>query len=423
MLLQFSFKNYLSFRDEAILDLTATKITEYSNRIFTTGYEKVLPVAIIYGANASGKSNVYEAFRYMHYYVQESFSFGGDTDSGPRSVYRKRTPFCLDKNSKDKESSFEVYFTDPTDNSGKSFNYGFCLDAHGVSEEWLNKKSKTSREYSRIFYRRRDENILDLCGLPAKTKSNIEIALEDEVLIVSLGAKLKIDKLKAVRDWFQMNEFTNFGDPVEDFFLHQKLPRGFVEDAVVQENVAKFISTFDKQIKGFHIEEVPGAKDDEKKYYHVDTIHKKADSDNEATIPLQNESAGTLKMFALYPDMHAVLEKGSVLFVDELNARLHPLLVRNILLAFLDPQINSKKAQLIFTTHDTWQLANDSLRRDEIWFTEKDEDGASSLYSLAEYYAEDGSKIRKDESYEKNYLLGKYGAIPNLSSMNVIMEE
>lgn len=128
-------------------------------------------------------------------------------------------------------------------------------------------------------------------------------------------------------------------------------------------------------------------------------------------------------MFALYPELHEVLQNGGVYFIDELNARLHPLLVRNFVLTFLNPEINTTHAQLVFTTHDTWQLSNQLLRRDEIWFTEKDEQGISTLYSLADFVDEDGARIRKDESYEKNYLLGKYGAIPSLKSIDIFKEE
>lgn len=128
-------------------------------------------------------------------------------------------------------------------------------------------------------------------------------------------------------------------------------------------------------------------------------------------------------MFALYPELHEVLQNGGVYFIDELNARLHPLLVRNFVLTFLNPEINTTHAQLIFTTHDTWQLSNQLLRRDEIWFTEKDEQGLSTLYSLADFVDEDGARIRKDESYKKNYLLGKYDAIPSLKSIDIFKEE
>lgn len=128
-------------------------------------------------------------------------------------------------------------------------------------------------------------------------------------------------------------------------------------------------------------------------------------------------------MFALYPDLERVLNSGGVFFVDELNARLHPLLVRNIILTFLNPETNRNHAQLIFTTHDTWQLSNQLLRRDEIWFTEKDDAGVSTLYSLADFVDETGARIRKDESYEKNYLLGKYGADPSLKTIQFLEEE
>jgi len=128
-------------------------------------------------------------------------------------------------------------------------------------------------------------------------------------------------------------------------------------------------------------------------------------------------------MFALYPLLQAVLRAGGVLFVDELNARLHPLLVRTFTITFLNPEINPRHAQLVFTTHDSWQLNSNILRWDEVWFTEKSEIGLSTLYSLADFVDEDGSKIRKDENYEKNYLLGKYGAIPTLKYFDFFKEE
>ena len=146
-------------------------------------------------------------------------------------------------------------------------------------------------------------------------------------------------------------------------------------------------------------------------------------SNKTATIPLQNESSGTLKMFALYPMLQDVLEVGGVFFIDELNARLHPLLVRAFMITFLNPEINKNHAQLVFTSHDSWQLNGSGMRRDEIWFTEKDSDGVSTLYSLSDFVDEDGIKIRKDENFEKNYLLGKYGAIPTLKCFDILEEE
>ena len=420
MLIQFSFKNYKSFREEVTLDLSATKITEFSERVVTAGGEKILPVAAIYGANASGKSNIYSALAYMSEYVADSFKYGGEEKKFERY---KPTPFLFDSTSADADSTFEVYFTIPEDKNERTYNYGFCVDKEGVTEEWFNSKAKSARKFSRVFYRNRNEEELDLSGLPKNSRENIKIALEKQVLVASLGAKLKISKCKIIRDWFLMNEFADFGDPFTNIFMSHRLPGGFVNDKRIQKKVIEFFSSFDEQIKDFKVEKVPGEGEVQEDQYTIKALHKKIDSDEMAEIPLGAESAGTLKMFALYPELQQVLEHGSVFFIDELNARLHPLLVRNFLLTFLNPEINVNHAQLVFTTHDTWQLSNQLLRRDEIWFVEKDGRGVSTLYSLADFVDEDGSHIRKDESYEKNYMIGKYGAIPTLKSMDIFKKE
>lgn len=420
MLIQFSFKNYKSFREEVTLDLSATKITEFSERVVTAGGEKILPVAAIYGANASGKSNIYSALAYMSEYVADSFKYGGEEKKFERY---KPTPFLFDSTSADADSTFEVYFTIPEDKNERTYNYGFCVDKEGVTEEWFNSKAKSARKFGRVFYRNRNEEELDLSGLPKNSRENIKIALEKQVLVASLGAKLKISKCKIIRDWFLMNEFADFGDPFTNIFMSHRLPGGFVNDKRIQKKVIEFFSSFDEQIKDFKVEKVPSEGEAQEDQYTIKALHKKIDSDEMAEIPLGAESAGTLKMFALYPELQEVLEHGSVFFIDELNARLHPLLVRNFLLTFLNPEINVNHAQLVFTTHDTWQLSNQLLRRDEIWFVEKDGRGVSTLYSLADFVDEDGSHIRKDESYEKNYMIGKYGAIPTLKSMDIFKKE
>lgn len=418
MLIQFNFKNFNSFRDEAILDLSAAKMTEFSERVISVGGEKILPVAAVYGANASGKSNVYAAFEYMTDYVVNSFKYGDEVKNFDEI---RPTPFLFDKESAQADTSFEVYFTVPGDKTEKSYNYGFCVGQKGITEEWLNYKAKTARKYKSIFYR--DENTLDLSGIPKASRENITIALEKQVLIVSLGAKLRVAKCKLVRDWFLNNEFADFGNVITNFFMSRVLPEGFVDDEKVQEKVVKFFASFDETIKGFEVTRLPQQDDSKDEYFHIDALHKMIGSNELAKIPLQDESAGTLKMFALYPELQEVLNHGGVFFIDELNARLHPLLVRNFILTFLNLENNVNHAQLVFTTHDTWQLSNRLLRRDEIWFTEKDEDGLSTLYSLADFIDEDGSRIRKDESYEKNYLLGKYGAIPSLKTIEFSKEE
>lgn len=416
MLLQFNFKNFKSFRDDTTLDLSATKISEYSERVISIAKEKILPVAAIYGANAHGKSNVLEALRFMHTYVLRSFDFGGDNENKKtRKSFMRPTPFLFDNTTKSAESLFEVYFIESEEMGAKTYNYGFTLDNNGIKEEWLNSKAKTSRsEYKQIFYRNEELNELNLEGISIKARENIKFSLQRETLIVSLGAKLKIPILKKIRDWFLNNEFADFGEPIENFFLSRMIPDNFSEDKSVQEKVVKYLSSFDSSIIDFNVETVESKDEDEDISVKIDAVHKMINSNEKTTIPLQNESSGTLKMFALFQMLQDVLKSGGVFFIDELNARLHPLLVRTFLITFLNPDINKKHAQLIFTTHDSWQLNANGLRRDEIWFTEKNDEGISILYSLADFVDQDGLKIRKDENYEKNYLLGKYGAIPTL---------
>ena len=416
MLIQFNFKNYKSFRDETSLDLSATKMKEFESSVVTIGGEKILPVAAVYGANASGKSNVYSAFEFMTAYVENSFFYGDDDKTFADA---RPTPFLFDSRARNAESMFEVYFTIPGESAEKTYNYGFCIDETGITEEWLNTKAKSAREFKSVFYRNTEKQELDLRGIAKVSRDNIEVALNRQVLIISLGAKLKVEKCKQIRDWFLLNEFADFGNEMTNLFLSRTLPKGFVEDEKVREDVLKYFSSFDKQITGFKIEELPSKDEQKEKKYAIDAIHRMIDSEDDTELPLHQESAGTLKMFAMYPALHEVLEKGGVLCIDELNSRLHPLLVRNFILTFLNPEINKNHAQLIFTTHDTWQLSNQLLRRDEIWFTEKDEKGLSNLYSLADFVDEDGSRIRKDE----NYLLGKYGAIPSLETIRLMEEE
>jgi len=421
--MQFNFKNFKSFRDETTLDITATKITEYNNHVISIGNEKILPVAGIYGANASGKSNIHEALLYMSTYVISSFNYAGyESRKKSKSNFTPPTPFMFDSDSKNRETSFEVYFIDTEENSSKSYNYGFTVSKDGVNEEWLNYKSKTSRgDYKRIFHRKNE--YLDLSGIAAKSQENIRVALEKETLVVSLGAKLKISKLKLVHDWFLNNEFADFGHPIEDFFLSEQLPDGFVENEEVHQKVVEYFSAFDPSIIGFEVEALEHSDDKKVQIVRIDAIHKMADTDKKASIPLKLESAGTLKMFALYPLLQRALESGGVLFIDELNARLHPLLVRAFVIIFLNPDINKNNAQLIFTSHESWLLNSNLLRRDEVWFSEKSKNGISTLYSLADFIDEEGAKIRKDENYEKNYLLGKYGAIPTLKYFDMFGEE
>jgi AAA15 family ATPase/GTPase len=412
MLIQFGFENYKSFKDEATLDLTATKIKELSYHVREVGREKILPIAVVYGANASGKSNVYEAFEWMSTYVRDSFGYGDDDKIPP--------PFLLDEQSAKEETVFEAYFTLSSDTSGKVYNYGFCVGRQGITEEWLNTKAKTASKARRIFYRDADE--LDLKGIPKKSRENVEIALGKKTLIVSLGAKLKIEICEKVRNWFANNLFADFRNAMNNFFLSATLPDHFTDNPAVRDHVTQFLSDYDPQIKALEVKKVQTSDEEQDDLYQINARHQINNSDKTVSFSFRDESAGTQKMFSLYPFLQRVLETGNVLFIDEMNARLHPLLVRGIINLFTSSETNPNCAQLIFTSHDSWLLSSKVLRRDEIWFTEKDESGQSVLYALSDFVDEKGGKIRNDENIEKNYLLGKYGAIPEIHALHLVAE-
>ncbi len=416
MLLQFYFSNYRSFEGEGILDMRASGSNELSSHIRNTLNEKVLPVTAIYGANASGKSSVFEAFQFMALCVLESLSFSDDNKKNPYKL--KVDSFKFSEN-REKPSEFEINYIDKKGKKELYYNYGFKIDNSGILEEYLASNTKTgvkrNEDYTYIFKRERNQKLY-LDSSIEKFRENLEISLKEKTLLVSLGAKLNIDEFIRVRTWFINTEVINFSNSLYGAFLENILPNNIIESEEVRKNLVSFINSFDDSIIDIEVEKISAIDENDKDNYRVFTIHKSDKGTSTARISMNEESSGTKKMFSLYQTLLDVLEKGGVFFADELDIKLHPLLMRNILLTFTDKEKNSNNAQLIFTTHNTIYMDMDLLRRDEIWFVEKDS-GVSNLYSLDDITNEKGEKIRKDSNYEKHYLLGNYGAIPNLKNL------
>ena len=416
MLLQFYFSNYRSFEGEGILDMRASGSNELSSHIRNTLNEKVLPVTAIYGANASGKSSVFEAFQFMALCVLESLSFSDDNKKNP---YKLKVDSFKFSESREKPSEFEINYIDKKGKKELYYNYGFKIDNSGILEEYLAFNTKTgvkrNEDYTYIFKRERNQKLY-LDSSIEKFRENLEISLKEKTLLVSLGAKLNIDEFIRVRTWFINTEVINFSNSLYGAFLENILPNNIIESEEVRKNLVSFINSFDDSIIDIEVEKISAIDENDKDNYRVFTIHKSDKGTSTARISMNEESSGTKKMFSLYQTLLDVLEKGGVFFADELDIKLHPLLMRNILLTFTDKEKNSKNAQLIFTTHNTIYMDMDLLRRDEIWFVEKN-NGVSNLYSLDDITNEKGEKVRKDSNYEKHYLLGNYGAIPNLKNL------
>ena len=416
MLLQFYFSNYRSFEGEGILDMRASGSNELSSHIRNNLNEKVLPITAIYGANASGKSSVFEAFQFMALCVLESLSFSDDNKKNP---YKLKVDSFKFSDSRDKPSEFEINYIDKKGKKELYYNYGFKIDNSGILEEYLASNTKTgvkrNEEYTYIFKRERSQKLY-LDSSIEKFRENLEISLKDKTLLVSLGAKLNINEFIRVRTWFINAEVINFSNSLYGVFLENTLPDNIIESEEVRKNLVSFINSFDDSIIDIEVEKISAIDESDSDNYRVFTVHKSDKGTSTARISMNEESSGTKKMFSLYQTLLDVLEKGGVFFADELDIKLHPLLMRNILLTFTDKEKNPNNAQLIFTTHNTIYMDMDLLRRDEIWFVEKD-NGVSNLYSLDDITNEKGEKVRKDSNYEKHYLLGNYGAIPNLKNL------
>ncbi|AGM23285.1 AAA family ATPase [Fusobacterium animalis] len=416
MLLQFYFSNYRSFEGEGILDMRASGSNELSSHVRNNLNERVLPVTAIYGANASGKSSVFEAFQFMALCVLESLSFSDDDKKNP---YKLKVDSFKFSKSREKPSEFEINYIDKKGKKELYYNYGFKIDNSGILEEYLTSNTKTAvkrnEDYTYIFKREKNQKLY-LDSSIEKFRENLEISLKEKTLLVSLGAKLNIDEFIRVRTWFINTEVINFSNSLYGAFLENILPNNIIESEEVRKNLVSFINSFDDSIIDIEVEKISAIDENDKDNYRVFTIHKSDKGTSTARISMNEESSGTKKMFSLYQTLLDVLEKGGVFFADELDIKLHPLLMRNILLTFTDKEKNPNNAQLIFTTHNTIYMDMDLLRRDEIWFVEKD-NGVSNLYSLDDITNEKGEKVRKDSNYEKHYLLGNYGAIPNLKNL------
>lgn len=416
MLLQFCFSNYRSFEGEGILDMRASGSNELSSHVRNNLNERVLPVTAIYGANASGKSSVFEAFQFMALCVLESLSFSDDDKKNP---YKLKVDSFKFSKSREKPSEFEINYIDKKGKKELYYNYGFKIDNSGILEEYLTSNTKTgvkrNEDYTYIFKREKNQKLY-LDSSIEKFRENLEISLKEKTLLVSLGAKLNIDEFIRVRTWFINTEVINFSNSLYGAFLENILPNNIIKSEEVRKNLVSFINSFDDSIIDIEVEKISAIDENDKDNYRVFTIHKSDKGTSTARISMNEESSGTKKMFSLYQTLLDVLRKGGVFFADELDIKLHPLLMRNILLTFTDKEKNPNNAQLIFTTHNTIYMDMDLLRRDEIWFVEKD-NGVSNLYSLDDITNEKGEKVRKDSNYEKHYLLGNYGAIPNLKNL------
>ena len=357
--------------------MEVTSLKEHEYNIVKTENGDYLKIAAIYSANASGKINVLQAFSYMKKKVLVN------DDSRINNNLSEENIFTFRINNEPISLEVEILAE-----NNKIYKYGF---------EVLNNAS-----ISGLLYEKRVNKFYEIFD---RTDKNNE-------------------DFNNVYNWFIDANYLDLGDPNFENVLNNRISLKIIEDKKYKEELLKFIKTFDATIDSINIS--PNSLEELKNtngVVKVELVHNGEDG-NKKALPLVLESNGTMKMFHLFDFLMDTLRNGRVLFVDELDAKLHPLLTRYIINLFHNSEKNIGNGQLIYSTHDTVNLNKETFRRDEIWFVEKDKNGVSELYSLSDYIIEDengnAKKVRNDATYNKDYLTGRYGAIPVLKDIELL---
>ena len=424
MLLQFSIRNYRTFKGKATLSLVASnydKRTRESENIHNdegSGF-RILKSAVIFGANASGKSKLLDAFAFVRYLVINS------SKESQKGESIEVEPFRLSEEAENEPSEFEVIFTQ----NNVIYRYGFEVTQEKVISEWLYYKPKTKEV--ELFYR--DGNDFKTHERHfAKGRTVVKEGLiRDNALLVSVAAQFNEKTAITIIDWFKrLKTLSGLNESG-----YQGFTMGRTEDPKHKAKILELLKAADLGIQDIklqklEIESLPRGMpkelrdritrevNEEKKEYVSDvlTIHKKFSQDGQSVGNVNfslsdEESSGTKKFFALTGPILDVIENGYTLIVDEMDSKLHPNLVCKIVALFNSTEYNKKNAQLIFNTHDTNLLSSGLFRRDQIWFTHKNKYGEGKLYSLSDFKSDE---VRKSDPFEDNYIRGKYGAVPFL---------
>ena len=432
MLISFSCRNFRSLRDEQVLDLAANKDPSLEGNTFpceALGDLRLVSSAAIYGANASGKSNLISAVSFMGSFVR-----GSANEYGPGDRIPVR-PFLLDDSAR-KPTELEVSFV----HHGVRYQYGFQVDRRRVLKEWLLAYPKGSQQrwFERSVGEGGDDEDTWWFGPHLKGEKNkLKKLTRPNALFLSVAASFNHEQLTTVYSWF--DEYLRvFGSSS----FGMRLPRlgsGLYtahrshQETAFQKRVLILLRDADTGIEDLVTETHPFDEDEalahlpeqlrravmdseelmDSEVLEVRTTHRNLTTGQAVHFKLADESDGTQRLFSLGGPWLDTLDSGYTLFVDELDSSLHPHLSRRLVELFHRPEENPKGAQLIFTTHDTSLLEASLLRRDQVWFTEKDAGGVSRLYPLTDYHP------RKEEALRSGYLAGRYGAVPILGGAGI----
>ncbi len=416
MLIEFSVKNYRSFWESQTLSMAAgaTKELQEENTFAPSLQElpRLLRSAVMYGPNGGGKSNLVKALGFMQEFVLLSAK---ESQEGEHIDLK---PFLLHPDGPSQASEFEVVFVE----DGMRYQYGFAATKNKVTHEWLLAfpGNRAQRWFERSYNPKKEKEEWYFGGKLTGQKKTWQRSTRSNALFLSTAVQLNSEQLKPVFNWFRRLVVIGHGERIERGFTANSC-----EDKEGCANILQFLKSAGIEVDGITIKErkfdeieLPFPMPDElqknlkgKSFKEVFFKHQFTDSEDFALFPLAEESDGTQKLFAYAAPWLDVLQNSRVLVVDELDNSFHPHLVRYLLKLIHSSTKNKANGQLIFSTHDTSILDTKVLRRDQIWFMEKNDTQATQLYPLSDFHP------RKKEALEKGYLQGRYGALPYIGEV------
>ena len=401
MLCQFTFDNFRSYRDETTFDMQASSMKEFKDSLIIDEKDgqAFLPVSVIFGPNAGGKSNLLLAMRRMFDSVAYPIFLLSRNDEEARDIPRPKVKgtdaFRFDNRHSQEPSDFEIYFR----TKGQEFRYTLSFDAEGITSESLSRKNVGGTRTAILFERTGGK--VDL-GSSLK-RARVTTSFNADIPYLSfLALNYDIEFVDMAAEWIASAKFIDFNFRFEELVLEKMLEQ---KDESVLVGVLRAAGI---NIDGFRVE----GDDEDFENRRVWVRHVVNGKPYE--LRLSKESAGTRKMMSMAISLDNALKKGGLLVIDELDSKLHPKLLRFIVALFHDPAVNKSGAQLVFTSQDVSIMRNDVLRRDEIWFAARDEDEASSLWSLSDIHEPNGNLVSKNAAFDRQYLSGRYGADPIL---------
>lgn len=395
MLCQFSFQNFKSYKEEITFDLQAASISELEESLIKR--EKcsaLLPVSVIYGANGGGKTNLIEALSCVITTVVKPIRRLESTRK--QFILQQEVvaePFLFDAVSKDEPTEFQIFFR----KEDYEYRYYLAILKGEISAETLDRKKIGGKKPARIFYREDEEITL---GTILK-KENVNTSVNGKMPFLSfLAITYNISVIAEVQEWFESCIIRNYANPVAEMEIMVS------ENTEIKKQIIMLLNEMGIDVDDYRFDE------QEKRLYMKRTI-----KGVEYELPFDHESDGTRKLIAALPVLLIALREGRVTIIDELDAKLHPKLLRYVISLFKNRKINKHGAQLLFTSHDIATMKNTVFRRDEIWFAALNENHSSEIYSLYEIRREDNERVNSTAAFDKQYLEGRYGANPYLQNI------